>query len=149
VDRRHGKRPLSPQAQEEASTKNEEEEEIKFQSVQETQDPLDAYFSNFSTRADHDTSAMVSALAHVIGSSFSNASEPPVSIHSGPNPNIADLTSTGYVEATPSQPSEEQGMCCNFCCMKFRFRKSLSILICSMIDLYFFFLFYGCDIHHN
>jgi hypothetical protein len=111
VDRRHGKRPISPQAQEETSTKTEEEE-IQFQSVQEAQDPLGTYFSNYSTRADHDTSAMVSALTHVIGSNFSNTSEPPVSIHSGPNPDIAVLTSTGYVEGTPSQPSEEQGVWC-------------------------------------
>lgn len=116
MDRRHGKRPLSPQAQEEAtSTTKNEEEEIELQptsSVQEAQDPLDAYFSHYSTRADHDTSAMVSALAHVIGSSFStDASEqrPVSTILSGPNPSLTDLTSTGYVEGTPSQPSEEQG----------------------------------------
>lgn len=127
MDRRHGKRPLSPQAQEEASTKNEEEEILDMQPVH-GEDPV-AYFSHYTTRADHDTSAMVSALAHVIGSSFT-ASEPIVPVHSGPNPNLSDLTSTGYVEGTPNQvPLEEQGMWCDFCSMKFPILQYLSFFV--------------------
>ncbi|KAJ1696907.1 hypothetical protein LUZ63_005419 [Rhynchospora breviuscula] len=48
---------------------------------------------------------MVSALAHVIGSSFS-ASELPVTIQSGLDPNLVAQTSTGYGETTPSGPSQ-------------------------------------------
>ncbi|KAJ4756117.1 Ethylene-responsive transcription factor ERF113 [Rhynchospora pubera] len=111
VDRRHGKRPLSPQAQEETSTKNEEEEELEnIQSIVHEQDPA-AYFSHYTSRAHHDSSAMVSALSHVIGSSFS-ASELPVTIQSGLDPNLVAQTSTGYGETTPSDPSqplEQQG----------------------------------------
>lgn len=109
-----------------------------MQSVHEELDPI-AYFSHYTTRADHDTSAMVSALAHVIGSSFT-ASEPIAPVHSGPNPNLSDLTSTGYVEGTPSQqvPSEEQGMWCDLFCNLLSFLSMISIFLLSFLRVIIF-----------
>lgn len=95
MDRRHGKRPLPPDEQEEKEGERA--------------------FSQYSAeRADQDTSAMVSALAHVISSSSPGVGVgvgggEPVEIRPELSPAMAG-TGSGGMERELNQPSQEQGM---------------------------------------
>lgn len=84
VDRKHGKRPLPS---------NEEEEK-----------EADHIFPIFSSRSQQDMSAMVSALTQVI----SNRDQNPVQVHG--NPLNISQSSAGTTETDQSQPTIDQGM---------------------------------------
>ncbi|KAL0924132.1 hypothetical protein M5K25_004939 [Dendrobium thyrsiflorum] len=91
VDRRHGKRPLS------ATVKEEKEKEAEHM------------FSHYtSSRADYDTSAMVSALAHVIAGGSSAGEAQSQATTSPPLTAAAAATSVESMVRDPSQTAEEQ-----------------------------------------
>ncbi|KAI0522737.1 hypothetical protein KFK09_005122 [Dendrobium nobile] len=91
VDRRHGKRPLS------ATVKEEKEKEAEHM------------FSHYtSSRADYDTSAMVSALAHVIAGGSSAGEAQSQATTSPPLTGAAASTSVESMVRDPSQIVEEQ-----------------------------------------
>ncbi|XP_020680977.1 ethylene-responsive transcription factor ERF113 [Dendrobium catenatum] len=91
VDRRHGKRPLS------ATVKEEKEKEAEHM------------FSHYtSSRADYDTSAMVSALAHVIAGGSSAGEAQSQATTSPPLRAAAAATSVESMVRDPSQIAEEQ-----------------------------------------
>lgn len=88
MDRRHGKRPLPPEASEEKD--------------KEVHDDFPSYSSSWS---ETDMSAMVSALSQVIGTT----DDKPTAVQS--TPLAIDQSVVVKEEPDPSQPLQDQGMC--------------------------------------
>lgn len=122
MDRRHGKRPFSSH---ESGEKEDQQQHHSHHHI----------FPFYSARSQHDTTAMVSALSHVIGSTNNNNSVSMV----GNFPALPDHQSGASVE-THAQSIQEQGTKRFFYEYVVTFKSSKKMLHFLMFPSMFLFL---------